>query len=231
MVPFALNALAAISPGPFGRGTAAAHRDRVRKGASVREYRQLGGDGCCDGVDNPGFEVDEAEAVLGGGEPGFELREVALADLRVDVDLADAEGDRTGDVGVRDPRGAVERERDVDAFADRAQPLPVELRRAAYLPWTFPMETARQSQPVAATNQAASSGSVSEPASAGSAASSPPSTWPSSASTPASGARARTEATKDALSFVGSFDPSAITALAPAASAASISSPSSTWSS
>ena len=63
------------------------------------------------------------------GSPG-ELREVALAKLRVHVDLADAERDRTADVDVRDPGGAVERERDADAVVDRTQSVPVELRGA-----------------------------------------------------------------------------------------------------
>jgi hypothetical protein len=86
---------------------------------SPSEQRQLGTNGFGNSVDDRGIEVDEAEAAFRREELGFELREIALADFRIDVDFADAENDCTGNVGVGKPRGAVEREGDVDTFADR----------------------------------------------------------------------------------------------------------------
>jgi hypothetical protein len=56
--------------------------DTRRTGAanpSAREHGQLGSDRIGDGVDHPGLEHEEAEAVARCRQPRFQLREVALA--------------------------------------------------------------------------------------------------------------------------------------------------------
>src|SRR4051794_25944829 len=102
---------------------------------------------------------------------------------------------------------------------------------AAYVPCTWPIETARQSAPVSSANAAASAGSVNAPAATAAATSSPPWTRPNSASMPTPcGAAATARRTSAAFSSSGSPEPSARTAPTPAASALAIRPGSRTWS-
>ena len=138
-------------------GSARTNFSAASPSASPKHF-QLGGHDLGDGVDHACLEIEEPQAFPRRRETHLQLREIALAELCVDVDLADtgAIARRTSSSGSPDAPWSESGTSTLPA--DRVEPLPVEPGGAAYLPWTFPMETARQSHPVAATNRPPSSG-------------------------------------------------------------------------
>jgi hypothetical protein len=72
-------------------------RGRLLRHRRAEKVEHLGGS-LRDCGDDRHLEVEQPEARKDGGKAGRQLAEVAATDLRVDVDLADAERDGTPDV-------------------------------------------------------------------------------------------------------------------------------------